>query len=258
MAKLPSFQFYPGDWLRDAVSGCSLAAQGLWLRMMIVMHDSPKYGYLVQNGGEPLTDDQIARRCGCTIEEYRVLFDELRSAGVPRFVGQNTGQIVFSKRMRDDQVDRNRETVRKRIYREKSIVPPLVPPLSRKCPTDSSSSSSSSVKEKHIKKAVCVFVLPEWFPRDKWSEFLAHRKAIKAPVSEESYPGFLSRFDRLRGDGWLPDKVIDIMVEKGWRWFKPEWMNESFIKDDRLQPNTDNPLSRQKAADIIKKWEQEE
>ena len=40
MAKLPYIQLYPGDWLRDSVAGCSLAAQGLWLRMMFVMHDS--------------------------------------------------------------------------------------------------------------------------------------------------------------------------------------------------------------------------
>jgi len=151
MGKLPYFQFYPGDWLRDGVSGCSLAAQGLWLRMMIVMHDSPKYGYLVQNGGEPLPDEQIARRCGCSVEDYRALFSELKHAGVPRFaeshLGQtkrHLGQIVFSKRMKDDFMARYRVAVRKRKYRENRNVPPSVTPLSRQCPAVSSYSYSYS------------------------------------------------------------------------------------------------------------------
>jgi hypothetical protein len=28
----PSVEMYPGDWLRDPISGCSLAANGFWWR----------------------------------------------------------------------------------------------------------------------------------------------------------------------------------------------------------------------------------
>jgi hypothetical protein len=95
--KLPAIHLYPGDWLRDAISGCSLAAQGLWLRMMFVAHDAPVYGeifacdLLASKVG-------IARRCGCSVEEFESLFTELLEAGVPRVVN---GMIV-SKRMIDD------------------------------------------------------------------------------------------------------------------------------------------------------------
>lgn len=95
--KLPAIHLYPGDWLRDSISGCSLAAQGLWLRMMFVAHDAPIYGeifacdLLASKVG-------IARRCGCSVEEFDALFTELLQAGVPRVVN---GMIV-SKRMLDD------------------------------------------------------------------------------------------------------------------------------------------------------------
>src|SRR3972149_10618876 len=92
--KLPAIHLYPGDWLRDAVSGCSLAAQGLWLRMMFVAHDSENYGQMFACD---LLDSKIgiARRCGCNVEEFDALFSELKSAGVP---GLRDG-LVYSRRM---------------------------------------------------------------------------------------------------------------------------------------------------------------
>jgi hypothetical protein len=102
--KRPSFQFYPGDWLRDPVSGCSLAAQGLWLRMMIVAHDSECYGHLSQNG-TPMPPDSIARRCGCeSVEQYSSLISELREAGVPSRTPEG---IIFSRRMVRDEALRD-------------------------------------------------------------------------------------------------------------------------------------------------------
>ena len=93
--KLPFIQLYPGDWLRDSVSGCTLAAQGLWLRMMLLAHDSERYGYLSINGS-PMPPETIARRCGCNLAEYETLFAELVSAGVPSISDK---EIIYSRRM---------------------------------------------------------------------------------------------------------------------------------------------------------------
>lgn len=96
--KLPAIQFYPGDWLQDSVSGCSLAAQGLWLRMLFIMHASPKYGFLVNQNIElalPPSNDDIARRCGTSVNDMLPLVEELRKAGV--FSEENG--IIFSRRL---------------------------------------------------------------------------------------------------------------------------------------------------------------
>ncbi len=93
--KLPAIQFYPGDWLRDHVAGCSLAAQGLWLRMLILMHDCERYGYLAMNGA-PIPSDSIARRCGCTPDQYATLLAELTAHGVP---GVSQDGTIYSRRM---------------------------------------------------------------------------------------------------------------------------------------------------------------
>jgi hypothetical protein len=130
--KLPSFQFYPGDWQRDPVSGCSLAAQGLWLRMMLVMHDSDRYGYLSING-VPMPPDLVAARCGTILDQYTTLLAELDRAGVP---SRNDKGIIFSRRMvRDAKI---REIARKNGLKggnprlNPPVNPPDIPHLKRK------------------------------------------------------------------------------------------------------------------------------
>lgn len=114
MGKLPAILLYDGDWLKDSISGCSLSAQGLWLRMMFLGHNSERYGYLCQNG-TAIPSESIARRCGCTPEQYATLLAELDAAGVPSRTPEG---IIFSRRMvRDAQ---EREAARKRKQKERS------------------------------------------------------------------------------------------------------------------------------------------
>lgn len=152
----PSFQFYPGDWLRDDVSGLSLASQGLWLRLLIVMHDSPRRGFLTLNNG-PMPAEVAARKCGTDLATYVLLLKELEDAGV---ASRSDDGSLFSRRMVRDEQARTKERVKKRNQRGKhehhkdppkqgcppgcpDDVPRVVPSLS---PHSSSSSSSSSSK----------------------------------------------------------------------------------------------------------------
>ncbi len=102
MAKAPAFQFYPGDWLRDPVAGCSLAAQGLWLRMLLIAHDGERYGHLSAND-QPMPAEAIARRCGCSLKEYAKLLAELDVVNVPR---RTESGVIYSKRMVKDEETR--------------------------------------------------------------------------------------------------------------------------------------------------------
>lgn len=156
MGKMPAFQLYPGDWLRDAVAGCSLEAQGLWLRMMFLMHDSERYGYLVMNGSA-IPSESIARRCGCTLAQYETLLAELDAAGVTRRTkegvifcldlveaAQSRAQAVERKR-KERRSDPKSATAEKRVSRScHTDVTPDVTPMSH---ASSSSSSSSTSRE---------------------------------------------------------------------------------------------------------------
>lgn len=241
MGKLPAFQFYPGDWIRDSISGCSLAAQGLWLRMLIVMHDAERRGYLSMNGS-PIHPGSIAQRCGCTPEQYETLLDELSRASVPR---RTSDGIIFSKRMVEDEKRRKKERAKKRNQRRNASCPHPVPQMSR--PSSSSTSVSSSKK----KDTTCVFSLPAWFPEDAWKEFLAHRKKLGAGVAKESYDRMVSKFERWKEAGWEPRSVLDKMVEKGWRSFSPEWVKDGDVGKDPppRPPDPDLEERREMAKD---------
>ena len=128
--KLPSFPFYPGDWLRDNVAGCSLAAQGLWLRMMMLGHESGRYGYL-EVDGSPMQPTLIARLCGCAdLAQYETLLSELADAGVP---SRTPNGVIYSRRMARDAQERAVAAERQRRKREKKChgtVTDAVTPLS--------------------------------------------------------------------------------------------------------------------------------
>jgi hypothetical protein len=127
--KFPFIKFFPGDWLKDPVSSCSLAAQGLWLRMMFLAHDSAHYGFL-GSAGLPLPDEQIAKRCGCSLEEYLSLLAELESAGVPERTPKG---VIYSRRMVKDyklftQAQKN-GALGPKAWKKKGVNPPLNPPV---------------------------------------------------------------------------------------------------------------------------------
>jgi hypothetical protein len=114
--KNPAFMYYPKDWRADAVFGCSLAARGLWLEMMNMMHASERYGYLCNNGAA-IPDEAISRYCGCSLQEYQSLLPELERAGVPR---RTPNGIIYCKRMVDDQKERQVWRKQKKNQRDKA------------------------------------------------------------------------------------------------------------------------------------------
>lgn len=102
--KRPAFQFYPGDWRKDVeLRACSLAARGLWIDLMCVMHECDPYGHLALNGA-PMTPAKIAGQIGVTPQQVKKLLDELIENGVARKTDNGT---IYSKRMVDDERVRN-------------------------------------------------------------------------------------------------------------------------------------------------------
>jgi hypothetical protein len=148
--KLPAFQFYPGDWLKDpAVRAVSPAARGLWMDMLCLMSESSRRGFLQHATGQPVTAPQLARMTGCGTDDVDRLLSELEDAGV---FSRTSSGVIFSRRMEKDERERTAARTRKERERGKKSshgdVTPLSRDLSRDCHAPSSSSSSSSKEEK--------------------------------------------------------------------------------------------------------------
>jgi hypothetical protein len=159
MTKLPAFQFYPGDWMKaPEIRALSLSARGLWFDMICYMHQSTKYGHFIIGDSVP-TSDEAARIIGCEVAEYERLLSELEKFNV--FSRTKSGTI-FCRRMVRDAVKRKEWNARQKRHRDQiakkikqdterdvtQIVTHGVTPLSRL------SSSSSSIKDNNIAKAI--------------------------------------------------------------------------------------------------------
>lgn len=98
--KRPAFQFYAGDWMRNAkLRRCSSAARGTWIDTMCLFHNSDEYGILRW----PLGD--VANAIGAPIKLLRELSDKGVLKGtdkacaayvyIPRHAGKNGTPVIL-------------------------------------------------------------------------------------------------------------------------------------------------------------------
>ena len=97
MSKSPWMKFYPSDWQGDeALQMASLAARGLWIECLCIMHNNG--GYL-QVGNQPVTERNLSIKVGVEVEQITELLSELENLGV--FSRTRKG-VIFSRRMLSD------------------------------------------------------------------------------------------------------------------------------------------------------------
>jgi len=239
MPKDPWFKFFPTEWMADAkLRSCKLSTRGFLLELMCLMHQSPKPGYLLigQNVPSLYTISVVISTPIPTVKRH---VKSLLENGV---IIEDDGVLVCPRMVRDYAL---RET-RREVGRKGGnpvLVKQDVNPRSKKLETRVKKEITTT-EEKNM------FSLPDWMPKTTWDLFLDHRKKVKAPVSEKAYPSFIEKFGKLKEAGWSPARVVDIMTEKGWRWFKGEW-----VKDEAqyLPPPPDTTGEERRALEKARK-----
>lgn len=99
MPTAPWSKFYWSDWRSDPrLRMCGLAARGLWIEMLALMHEADPYGHLLVHGRPP-TDTQLAVLVGAPPSTIPELLGELRLAGV---FSQGAKGVIYSRRMTRD------------------------------------------------------------------------------------------------------------------------------------------------------------
>lgn len=103
--KLPSFQFYPGDWMKDPnLKVCQLSARGLLIDLLCVMFESKHRGRLCYPDGiTPLTDSQVVGMvCGSTEAEKLESLKELERHEVLK--RDEHGCLYSARMVRDESI----------------------------------------------------------------------------------------------------------------------------------------------------------
>lgn len=108
MSALPWFKFFPSSWRSDpALRSCCLAARGLWMELLALMHEGQPRGHLRLSIGEPIARSSLAALTGVSPLELETLLAELQAAGV--FSVDEDG-VIFSRRMVRDEEKARRDS----------------------------------------------------------------------------------------------------------------------------------------------------
>ena len=92
----PWYKFYPTDWQSDpALRMCNLAARGLWIEMLCLMHKAHPYGHLLVNGQSP-TDTQLGVLVGAPPDQVAAMLGDLEIAGV---FSRTRAGVIYSRKM---------------------------------------------------------------------------------------------------------------------------------------------------------------
>lgn len=153
--KLPAFMFYTGDWMKDpALRSCSLAARGLWMDLLCLMHESDRRGYLQHTTGKPVSHEQAARMTGCSPDQVSQLLQELEDSGV---YSRTKNGTIYSRRMVADEKKRAACSEAGKKGGNPTLKGgdkggPKGPPKPNQTPSYSSSDSSSSASSAAVSK----------------------------------------------------------------------------------------------------------
>jgi len=101
--KLPSFQFYPGDWRKDpGVQSLTFEDRGIWFEILCIMHESEERGKLILNG-RPMPQDALARLLGLDNQKLGMALTTILEFGVASRDGEN-GVIYCRRMVRDEKL----------------------------------------------------------------------------------------------------------------------------------------------------------
>lgn len=258
MSKIPAFQFYPADWLKDpAVQAASAATRGVWINLLCRMWESAERGRL--RG----THDQLRKLAGCEKEEWEQCLQEIKQLKIADVHEMSAEVVIENRRMLRDQTKRDHWRIQKQQQREESQSAPCPQPVqhvSTDCPPVSSSSSSSSRQNTHAQTK--TFVHENAFERF-WKAYPKKRskgqaeKAWKAiHPNEQLVATMVATIERAKtSEEWRKDSGQFIPYPATWLRARG-WEDE--IKSASVQRSVDPPplLPPMSSEERAKSWEQ--
>lgn len=121
----PWIKFYPKDYLSDLeLATCSAAAQGVYMRLLCLMHVSNEYGFVLINGCVPATKT-YAKLLQLRTPTCTKAVAELLDKGVLK---QDERGALYSKRMLSDREKREVMRERGKLGGNPALVNPKVNP----------------------------------------------------------------------------------------------------------------------------------
>lgn len=209
------------------------AQMGVYITLIALMYE---------RAGPIQCDDtaRLARLCGTSASAFALLLDSLISDGkITRegnTISNHRAMLEIENVMAKSKVARDKAEARWTKKQTKSIDASCcgnaVAMLANSQESDISSLRSDILRnsadhdenpkpEKPSRKP--AIARPENVPEGLWNDFVAHRKAKRAPITQTVLDGFARE---ARTAGVTLQDAIRLSVERNWQGFKAEWMND--------------------------------
>jgi uncharacterized protein YdaU (DUF1376 family) len=220
--KLPSMQWYPGDWLRDpGVQALSYEDQGIWFAILMRMWEGEDRGKLTLNG-QPMPVEALARLLGLDNQKVNQTLTTLLTYGVTS-VEPDTG-IIFSRRMvRDEKLRQTRKICGEKggnpvLLNQKSKQKPTT--QDKQIPTPSSSSSSSNTTPTPSFDLELAF-------EELWNAYPAKGRT-RMPLCQQVYVGLVATLSEDQQPA-AHRKILDPVLPGG-KWAESAQWAKGFIQ----------------------------
>ncbi len=102
--KLPAILLYVADYLKDT-RGLTCEQKGFYVDLLCYMHESPRWGHLMQPSGKPFTNERLGLMTGTSADSASRLLQELIDAAV---ISVSADGVPFSRRMVKDEQKRQK------------------------------------------------------------------------------------------------------------------------------------------------------
>lgn len=233
MPDLHWFKFHPSDWRSDpALRMCSLAARGLWIEMLGLMHEAKPRGFLLVKGRAP-TDTQLAVLAGTSSDQITDLLGELELADV--FSRTQQG-VIYSRRMTKD--DKKSRTARKN---GKTGGNPSLSKIDENSPLDNLEDNQTHKLRDQKLEAREEPRAARSHSRSKFQDpaillqaevdpvtarnFADHMRQRGPRLTEQSTQSLVAKLRRIRDEGGNAGEALRLAMDSGWGSnFEIEWL----------------------------------
>lgn len=222
--KLPSIQFYIGDWRKDpGVQSLTYHDKGVWFEILCLMHESDQRGKLLLNG-KPMPEEALARLLGLDKQNLTNTLTTLLSSGVADRCTA-TGALMNRRMVRDEEIRKIRQNCGKqggnpRLLNQTSNQNPTT--QDNQIPTPSVSTSASAINTY------------------RGSGIPANEKEAVEWASMENVPAEFAKdvFHQCEGVNWKDGANRNIT---GWR----SYIKQRYSKRQEVKPKGPAPVWQQ-------------
>lgn len=246
MAKVPAFQFYPADWMRDTqLQMASAASRGIWANLLCAMWFSPKRGCVTGS------KEELKKLGNCSQEEFEVFLCENSRHNFASVTEANKNITVENRRMVREEKIRKSSRLRQSRFR-KRLKNRNVTSSSPSTPSTASTAvtpSSPKPSEERPPNPPLVGFEQFW---DRYPRKVAKKAALKA-------------WDKLAPTNGLQEQILTALMlqasSEAWTrdsgQFIPHpatWLNGRRWEDEVLPPTIHLPKATQQNLDALKRW----